>query len=449
MERLNGLGARETPARSPGECLDELRCRECGRTYPSAPLHVCERCFGPLEVVYRYETLAGRVTRESIAAGPPSMWRYRDLLPVEGEPAVGRHVGLTPLVRARNLERELGVREIWIKNDAVCHPTCSFKDRVVAVAVTKAVEFGYDTVACASTGNLANSVAAHAAEARLASCILVPADLEPEKIVGTLVYDPTLIAVEGSYDEVNRLSSEIADRYHWAFVNVNLRPYYAEGAKSYGFEIVEQLGWRAPDHIVVPCAGGSLLTCIAKAIRELDTLGLVDGPARTRMHAAQPSGCGPIVTMIKNDTDVVIPVRPDTIAKSLAMGNPADGYQAFHVVKASGGSAEHATDDEIVEGMRLLARTEGIFAEAAGGVTVAAARKLVERGAISRADSLVICVTGNGLKTPDALHGHLGASATIRPTLRAFDQALADLGALTRSAGSRPLASRALESRTR
>jgi threonine synthase len=409
------------------EKLKGLRCRECGRGYASAPLHVCEFCFGPLEVDYRYEVLRGVVTRDSIAAGPPSMWRYRDLLPIEGPEAVGHHVGFTPLVRARNLADELGCREIWVKNDSVCHPTWSFKDRVVAVAVTKAAEFGFDTVACASTGNLANSVAAHAAEARLKSFIFIPADLEQGKILATLVYQPTLVAVEGTYDEVNRLCSEIADKYRWAFVNVNFRPYYSEGSKSFGFEILEQLGWRAPEHIVVPCAGGSLITKIAKAIKELKTLGLVDGPVHTRMHAAQAAGCGPIVTMIKNDTDVLKPVRPNTIAKSLAIGNPADGFYAYRTVKDSGGYGEHVSDEEIIEGMLLLARTEGIFTETAGGVTVAATRKLIETGVIRPDQSIVVCITGNGLKTPDPLYDRLQTDVKIRPTLSAFDRALAEL----------------------
>jgi threonine synthase len=404
----------------------DLRCHECGRAYPAAPTQVCEICFGPLEVAYDYAALAGRVTHETIAAGPPSMWRYRELLPVTG-PVVGSHVGFTPLVRADNLAAELGVRELWIKNDGVCHPTWSFKDRVVAVAVAKAREFGFDTIACASTGNLASAVAAHAAEARLASYVFVPVGLEEEKVLGTLVYGPTLIAVEGSYDDVNRLATEIADEYRWAFVNVNLRAYYGDGAKTLGYEIVEQLGWRAPGHVVVPCAGGSLMAKIWQGIGDLRTLGLVDGPVRTRMHAAQAAGCGPIVTMIKDDTDVLVPVKPDTIAKSLAMGSPGDALSAYRTAKASGGSGEHATDDEIVEGMRLLARTEGIFAETAGGVTVAATRKLVERGVIPRDESVVVCVTGSGLKTPDALRGRLAARVTIRPSLAAFDRALAEI----------------------
>jgi threonine synthase len=406
-----------------------LKCRECGRGYPASPIHVCEFCFGPLEVDYDHEVLRARVSRARIVAGPPSIWRYADLLPLDvpdGAPPIGPHVGFTPLVRAHNLAREWGVRELYVKNDAVCHPTCSFKDRVVAVAVAKAREFGFDTIACASTGNLANSVAAHAAEAGLRSCVFIPADLEAGKVTGTLVYAPTLVQVQGTYDEVNRLCAEIGDKYHWAFVNINLRPYYAEGSKTMGYEIAEQLGWRAPAHVVVPCAGGSLLTKIAKAFDELGRLGLIP-PARTHMYAAQAAGCGPIVTMIKKDTDVLEPVRPQTIAKSLAIGNPADGYYAYRAAKDSGGHGEHATDEEIIDGMRLLARSEGIFAETAGGVTVAATRKLIEAGRIPRDEPIVMCVTGNGLKTPDVLHDRLGRDVTIQPSLQAFDRALADL----------------------
>ena len=410
-----------------------LKCRECGRGYPASPIHVCEFCFGPLEVDYDHEVIRARVSRARIEAGPPSIWRYADLLPLDvpdGAPPIGPHVGFTPLVRARNLAREWGVRELYVKNDAVCHPTCSFKDRVVAVAVAKAREFGFDTVACASTGNLANSVAAHAAEAGLKACVFIPTDLEQGKVIGTLVYAPTLVEVQGTYDEVNRLCAEIGDKYHWAFVNINLRPYYAEGSKTMGYEIAEQLGWRAPAHVVVPCAGGSLLTKIAKAFPELARLGLIP-EARTRMYAAQAAGCGPIVTMIKKDTDVLEPVRPQTIAKSLAIGNPADGYYAYRAVKDSGGYGEHATDEEIVDGMRLLARTEGIFGETAAGVTVAATRKLIEAGRIPRDEPIVMCVTGNGLKTPDVLHDRLGSDVTIPPSLQAFDRALADLTSRT------------------
>jgi threonine synthase len=412
-----------------------LKCRECGRGYPSSPSHVCEFCFGPLEVDYDYEVIRARISRARIEAGPKSIWRYADLLPldlVDGRPPLGAAVGFTPLVHARNLGEAWGVRELYVKNDGVSHPTCSFKDRVVAMAIGKAREFGFDTVACASTGNLANAVAAQAAEARLASCIFIPADLEPGKVTGTLVYGPRVVEVQGTYDEVNRLCAEVGDKYHWAFVNINLRPYYAEGSKTYGYEIAEQLGWRAPAHVVVPCAGGSLLTKIAKAMQELQMLGLIP-ESRTRMYAAQAAGCGPIVTMIQKDTDVLEPVRPQTICKSLAIGNPADGYYAYRAVKDSGGHGAHATDEEIVEGMRLLARTEGIFAETAGGVTVAATRKLIESGRIPREEPIVMCVTGNGLKTPDVLHDRLHSDVTIRPSLAAFDRALADLEPKTRA----------------
>ncbi|MGH7300810.1 MAG: threonine synthase, partial [Candidatus Rokuibacteriota bacterium] len=288
----------------------------------------------------------------------------------------------------------------------------------------------FDTVACASTGNLANSVAAHAAEAGLSSYIFIPVDLEPGKVIATLVYAPTLVEVQGTYDDVNRLCAEIGDKYHWAFVNINLRPFYAEGSKTCGYEIAEQLGWRAPAHVVVPCAGGSLLTKIAKALEELRLLGLIP-ESRTSVYAAQAAGCGPIVTMIKKDTDVLEPVRPATIAKSLAIGNPADGYYAYRAVKESGGHGEHASDDEIIEGMRLLARAEGIFAETAGGVTVAATRKLIEAGRIPREEPIVMCITGNGLKTPDVLHDRLRRDVTIPPSLPAFDRALADLKSKT------------------
>jgi len=411
------------------ERLKGLKCRECSRYYPSSPVHVCEFCFGPLEVDYDVESIRARVSRARIESGPPSIWRYADLLPVElrdGAPPLGAHVGFTPLVRAHNLAREWGVRELYVKNDAVCHPSCSFKDRVVSVAVAKAREFGFDTVACASTGNLANSVAAHAAEAGLASCVFIPSDLEAGKVIGTLVYAPRLVEVEGTYDEVNRLCAEIGDKYRWAFANINIRPYYAEGSKTYGYEIAEQLGWRAPAHVVVPCAGGSLITKIHKAFKELRMLGLIP-EGKTSMYAAQAAGCGPIVTMIKKDSDVLEPVRPNTIAKSLAIGNPADGYYAYRVTKDTGGFGEHAQDEEIIEGMQLLARTEGIFTETAGGVTVAATKKLIESGRIPRDEPIVICITGNGLKTPDVFYDRLSVDVTIRPSLAVFDQALADL----------------------
>ena len=414
-----------------------LRCRECGRHYEAAPLHVCEFCFGPLEVDYRYDALKGVVTRKSIEAGPPSMWRYKELLPIDGDVAVGHHVGFTPLIRAQNLADELGCREIWVKNDSVCHPTWSFKDRVVSVAVTKAREFGFDTVACASTGNLANSVAAHAAEGRLKSYIFIPADLEQGKVLATLVYNPTLVAVHGTYDEVNRLCSEIADKYRWAFVNVNFRPYYSEGSKSYGFEIVEQLGWKTPGHIIVPCAGGSLITKIWKAIKELKTLGLIEGERGTKMYAAQALGCGPIVTMIKNDTDQLVPVRPNTIAKSIAIGNPADGYQVLQSVRSTGGSAAAVRDDQIVDAIRLLAETEGIFTEPAGGTTLAATIELVRRGVIGRDEPIVVCITGNGYKTTEAVAEALPPPVRLSRSFKDFEAWWALNGAAVSSSSIR------------
>jgi threonine synthase len=407
--------------------VNGLKCRECARRYPAQPLHVCEFCFGPLEVDFDYAGMAGSVSRRAIEAGPPSIWRYAPLLPVDGDPTVGRHCGFTPLVRARNLGRALGLSRLYVKNDTVNHPSLSFKDRVVAVAVNKALEFGFPVVACASTGNLANSVAAHAAEGGLTSFVFIPHDLERGKVLGTSIYGPNVVAVSGTYDEVNRLCSEVADKYGWAFVNINIRPFYGEGSKTVGYEIAEQLGWRAPDHIVVPAAGGSLITKIWKGLREFRTLGLIDA-VPTRMHVAQAAGCGPIVSAVKAGSEHIRPVKqPRTIAKSLAIGNPADGYYAFKVVRDSGGTGEHASDGEIVDAMKLLATTEGIFAETAGGVTVAAAKKLVEVGVIGREDVTVICVTGNGLKTQEAVSDAVQRPMEIAPTLKSFDEVLAQV----------------------
>ncbi|OGB90923.1 MAG: threonine synthase [candidate division NC10 bacterium RIFCSPLOWO2_02_FULL_66_22] len=412
-----------------------LKCRECARPYPAKPLHVCEYCFGPLEVDYDYEAIGRIVNRRAIEAGPPNIWRYRPLLPIEGEAVVGRYCGFTPLVRARNLGKALGLTNLYVKNDTVNHPTLSFKDRVVAVAVIKALEFGFPVVACASTGNLANSVAAHAAEGGLTSFVFIPADLEQGKVLGTSIYASNVVAVEGTYDEVNRLCSEVADKYGWAFVNINIRPYYAEGSKTFGYEIAEQLGWRAPDHIIVPAAGGSLITKVWKGLQEFHRLGLLP-TVSTRMHVAQAAGCGPIVNAVKAGSEVIRPVKqPRTIAKSLAIGNPADGYYAFKVVKDSGGTGEHATDDEIVECMKMLAATEGIFAETAGGVTLAATRKLVQQGVIGRDDVTVISVTGNGLKTQEAVAGALRVPTSIKPSLTSFDAALAQLPPVSGGSG--------------
>jgi len=401
-----------------------LKCRECGRLYPKEVIFVCEYCFGSVEVDYDYDAIRRVLTKEAIAARPPSLWRYRELLPIEGEPTAGLSSGFTPFFRAERLAEALDVRELYIKDDSVSHPTLSFKDRVVAVALTRAKELGFDTVACASTGNLANAVAAHGARAGLKRYIFIPADLEMGKIVASLIYQPTLVAVEGTYDEVNRLCAEIGAKYPWAFVNINIRPYYAEGSKTYGYEIAEQLGWRAPQHIVIPAAGGSLITKIGKAFKEFKLLGLLR-EARTKLYAAQATGCAPIVNTIKERSDIVKPVKPNTIAKSLAIGNPADGYYATRAVLESGGWAESASDEEIIEAMQLLAQTEGVFTETAGGVTLAAAKKLIEQGVIPRDESIVICITGNGLKTQEPLMGRLGQAARIRPTLASFETTLA------------------------
>ena len=409
-----------------------LRCRECGRTYPKQAIHICEFDFGPLEAAYDYAAIGAALTREIIAARPQTMWRYRELLPIDGEPTVGTQVGFTPLVRADRLARRLGLRELYIKNDTVNYPTLSFKDRVVSVALSRARELGFEVVACASTGNLANSVAANAAAAGLTSYVLIPADLESGKVLNSLVYGTRVIGIHGAYDQVNRLCSEIAGKYGWGFVNVNLRPYYAEGSKTMGFEIAEQLGWRAPRHTVVPMASGSLLTKIHKAYKELATIGLIDPPP-SPSTARRPRGCSPITEAMKKGSDLVKPVaKPQTIAKSLAIGTPADGYYAIHTMRDTGGAAEDATDEEIIEGIKLLAENEGIFAETAGGVTVACAKKLVESGKIAPDESVVLCITGHGLKTAEAVAAHCGAPRVIKPSLREFEELVSDeLGSLT------------------
>ncbi len=403
--------------------VDGLKCRECAREYPKGPVNICEFCFGPLEVVYDYGAIGKVLSRELITSRAPNMWRYQELLPLDEPPSVGHDVGFTPLVRADNLARALGVSELYVKNDAVSYPTLSFKDRVVAVAVSKSREFGFDTVACASTGNLANAVAACAASAGLNSYIFIPSDLEQGKVLGTQIYGTHLVAVRGTYDEVNRLCTEIADKYCWAFVNINIRPFYAEGSKAYAFEIAEQLGWRAPQHIVVPMAGGSLITKVHKAFQELAQLGLIDH-AETCIYGAQATGCSPIVTAVKHQTDLFKPVKPNTIAKSLAIGNPADGFYAIQTMTQSGGWGEEVTDAEIVEAMKLLAETEGVFTETAGGVTVGVTKKLIEQGRIPRDESIVICITGNGLKTQEALLGKLTEPHLIDAKLTSFETLL-------------------------
>lgn len=405
-----------------------LKCRECGAYYPLKALHVCEFCFGPLEVDYDYDYLRTIVSREKIESGPPNLWRYVDLLPVEGETLVDSGTGFTPLLKAERLGQRLGLKNLFIKNDTA-NPTWSFKDRVVSVAITKALEFGFDTVACASTGNLGNSVAAHAARTGLKCFIFIPADLELGKIVGSLIYNPTLVAVKGNYDEVNRLCAEIASTMGWGFVNINLRPYYAEGSKTLGFEVVEQLSWRAPDHIVVPMASGSLLTKVWKALKELHRLGLID-ELKTKVHGAQPEGCSPIVAAFKENAEFVRPVKPNTIVKSLAIGNPADGIYALQAMRESGGVAESATDDEVIEGIKLLAETEGIFTETAGGVTVAVLKKLVEQGTIGSDGTVVALITGCGLKTQEVLTDKIAQPIVIEPNLKSFQAKFAELVAM-------------------
>lgn len=401
--------------------LLNLRCRECERTYPLEPIAACEDCWAPLEVVYDYARLRQEVSREAVASRPPTMWRYRELLPLKGEPWVGKHTGFTPLLEAPRLARALGAREVYLKNDAVNHPTLSFKDRVVAVALSKAHEFGFDTVGCSSTGNLANAVAAQAAAGGFKTFIFVPADLETEKIISTQIYGARLVKINGNYDQVNRLCSEIAQKYSWGIVNVNLRSYYSEGSKTFGYEVAEQLAWNLPRNLVVPMAGGSLITKIQKAFEEIQKLGWVER-APTKFFGAQANGCSPITTAAKKGTPEIVPQKPSTIAKSLAIGNPADGYYAVKTILSSGGTGEDVTDPEIIEGIRLLAETEGIFAETAGGVTVAVARKLIRLGHLNPDESIVLAITGNGLKTLGAVSGQLEASVAIRPRLADFEE---------------------------
>ena len=400
-----------------------LVCRECGNEAPLEALNVCDFCFGPLEVRYDYDGMRGNVTRDSISAGPRSIWRYRDLLPVGDDGIVDLGVGLTPLLRADRLARVLGMRELWIKNDTT-NPTWSFKDRVVAVASTCARQFGFDTLACASTGNLANSVAAHAARAGMRAVVFIPNDLESGKVLGSAIYAPTVVSVNGSYDDVNRLCSELADTRHWAFVNINVRPYYAEGSRTLGYEVVEQLGWQAPAQCVVPMASGSLFTKIYKGIQELAMLGLIDA-SPVRMVGAQADGCSPITTAWENNTMNIRPVKPQTVAKSLAIGNPADGYYALKTMEETGGGATRATDDEIINGMKLLAEMEGVFAETAGGVTIAGLRHALDSGLIDPDLSTVVFITGGGLKTTDAVVDHVVEPIQVEGTLQSFEAAFA------------------------
>lgn len=402
-----------------------LACRECGRQYPAEAIHVCEFCFGPLEVAYDYEKIASTITRESVANGPKSLWRYRELLPVAGDDYVDLGAGLTPLVKAERLGSELGLANLWLKNE-IPNPTHSFKDRVVSVALTRARELGYSTVGCASTGNLANSVAAHSAAVGIDSVVFIPSNLEAGKIVTTAIYGGTVVAVEGNYDDVNRLCAEAAGEFPWAFVNVNIRPYYAEGSKTIAYETAEQLGWKTPDHVVVPVASGSLLTKVKKGFDELHKVGLLDEEPAVRVSGAQAEGCSPVATAFIEEAPAIKPVKPETIAKSLAIGNPADGYYAIEAASKTGGGFGKVTDAEIVEAVELLARTQGIFTETAGGVTIASLIQLVEAGTIRPEETIVAYVTGLGLKTLEAFERDNQPTMTVEPTLEAFRAAYAD-----------------------
>ncbi len=400
--------------------VKSLKCRECGQEYEKTAKYVCEFCFGPLEAAYDYDQIKKDISREKILSRPLNIWRYRELLPVEGSNYNTLQEGYTPLLRADRLGKELGLRNLYLKNDCA-NPTHSFKDRVVAVASTRAIELGFDTLACASTGNLANAVAAYGARGGLKRFVFIPSNLEKGKVVSALVYEPNLIGVNGNYDDVNRLCSEIAGKYKWAFVNINMRPYYAEGSKTLAFETAEQLGWQAPDQVVVTVASGSLLTKIWKGTQEFVKVGLIS-EKKMRVFGAQAEGCSPVTTAYKAKTDTFRPVKPNTIAKSLAIGNPADGYYALRTIAESNGGAEMANDDEIVDGIKLLARTEGIFAETAGGVTVACLKKLAESGDLDPDAVTVAYITGTGLKTQEAVADHLGKVTVIQPNLEAFEK---------------------------
>ena len=414
-----------------------LRCKECGHPYGAGAKHVCEDvCFGPLEVVYDYDVIKSRVTRATIEAGPVSIWRYREFLPIEGDP-IDVGTGFTPLLKANRLAKRLGLKNLYIKNDGVNMPTLSFKDRVVSVALTRAKELGFTTVSCASTGNLANSTAAIAAHAGLDCCVFIPSDLELGKVLGTLIYNPTLMAVKGNYDQVNRLCSEVANTYGWGFVNINLRPYYSEGSKTLGYEVIEQLGWQLPDHIVAPLASGSLFTKIRKGFDEFIKVGLVDEKP-VRFSGAQAEGCSPIAQAFAAGRNFITPVKPNTIAKSIAIGNPADAPYAIDIANRTGGTIAAVSDEEIVAGIQLLAETEGVFTETAGGTTIAVLKKLVEQGKIDPSETTVAYITGNGLKTLEAITGAVAEPLTIEPQLASFNAAWERAQALHR-ANPKPL----------
>jgi threonine synthase len=401
--------------------LTGLQCHVCGTPFPSEALFVCDRCFGPLEATYDYGAIGRALTRRTIEKRPGNLWRYRELLPIAGDPLTGFHSGFTPLVRADRLAARLGVDALYVKDDGVNHPTLSYKDRVVSVAATRAVELGFTTFGCASTGNLANSVSAHAARLGLACYVFIPDDLEAGKVAGAAIHQPHVMAVRGTYDDVNRLCTQIADRYGWGFANINLRSYYAEGAKTFGFEIVEQLGWQFPRHVVSPVAGGTLLPRIARAFHELREVGLAAGEL-PRLYAAQAAGCAPVIRALYDGVDHPEPVRPNTLARSIAIGNPADGFHVLEVIRQSGGWGAAVADEDILDGIQLLAETEGIFTEPAGGTTVAATRALIEAGRIPRNEPIVICVTGNGYKTIEAVQHRTATPVRIGRALREFEE---------------------------
>jgi threonine synthase len=408
----------QTTSGTPRTFLTGLQCHLCKALFPAEATYVCDKCLGPLEPVYDYKSI--HVTREQIEKRPKNLWRYRELLPITGEPLTGLNSGFTPLVRCDRLAARLGLRELYIKDDSVNHPTLSYKDRVVSVAATRAVELGFKVISCASTGNLANSVSAHAARLGLECVVFIPDNLEPGKILGSAIYRPTILTIAGNYDDVNRLCTQVADRYAWGFVNINLRSYYAEGAKTMGFEIVEQLGWKYPKHLVSPVAGGTLLPRILRGLRELKEVGLVSGDL-PHVHAAQAAGCAPVVNALNEGLDHPEPVRPNTIAKSLAIGNPADGFQVIEAVRSTGGSGAAVSDRQIVDAIQLLAETEGIFTEPAGGTTLAATIDLIDRGLIPRDESIVVCVTGNGYKTAEVVNGKLGSPVKLSRAFKEFE----------------------------
>jgi threonine synthase len=401
----------------------ELRCRECQTRWGNQPISFCQKCFAPLEIAYDLAAIKPEISRDKIASRATNLWRYKELLPLPEQYDASLPVGFTPLVKATNLGETFRTKSLYLKNDSVCFPTLSFKDRVVAVALTQAKAFGFEVVSCSSTGNLANSVAAQAARGGFKACVFIPSDLEPAKVLGTQVYGATIVRIDGNYDHVNRLCSQIADKHRWGFVNVNLRPYYAEGSKTVGYEIAEQLGWRLPDNVVVPMAGGSLIGKVNKAFRELIELGLVESK-HVKFFGAQATGCSPISAAVKAGRNEIEPQKPKTIARSLAIGNPADGFYAARMISGSGGWSEDVSDPEIVDGIALLAESEGIFTETAGGVTVGCAEKLYAQGRIAPEETTVLCITGNGLKTTDALEGKFETSEPLAPKLAAFEEFL-------------------------